>query len=220
LKKIAIILFLTISLLFSFASLASAELLFGVTAETGSLDFSTTYKGAYTAIPNVSETPNMLTVTGDFNLFLLHIGLEYGTADVGHGSTFTTGTVKAGWEFGLPILKAQLYGGYQMYGLTHGSQITLGDSAYGSLIAGLGVESSIADFTFYGNTYFPLWTKYSDGISANDDDHADLSYLKVGVSYAPIPFVDLFVDYRKMEAESKVMKLDADGYSFGVKLSF
>jgi hypothetical protein len=219
LKKIAIILFLTISLLFSFASLASAEILFGVTAETGSMDFSTTYKGSYAGLAqNVSETPNMVMLTGDFNLLLLHIGLEYGTADVGHGSTFTTGTVKAGWEFGLPILKAQLYGGYQVYGLTHEDGVQLGDSTFSSLIAGLGFESNIADFTFYGNTYFPLWTKYSAG--SIDDNNADLSYLKVGVAYAPIPFVDLFVDYRKMKAESKVMKLDADGYSFGVKLSF
>jgi hypothetical protein len=215
-KKFMIVLILTLCLIFSCASLASAEILFGVSAETGSIDFSTTSNGSY-GYPDVSKSPNMVTLTGDLNLILLHIGLEYGTADVGGGSTFTTSTIKAGWEFGLPILKAQLYGGYQVYGVTH-DNLAIGDSSYASLIAGLGFESKIANITLYGNTYIPLMAEYKDDL--NEDDDADLSYFKVGIAYAPIPFIDLFVDYRKMEAESKYMDLSADGYNFGVRFSF
>jgi hypothetical protein len=221
-RKFAIALILTLSLLLSFASLASAELLFGVTAETGSPDLTMNYKGVYTAYgTDISATPNMITLTGDLNLFLIHIGAEYGTGNAGDGATFSEAMIKAGWEIGLPIVSVQLYGGYQAYTLTKSdsnSTPSLGDSAYWDLFVGLGLQASLANFSVYGNVNFPIYAQFSNGIT--DDDNASMNYLKVGVSYAPIPFVDLFVNYRKMDAESTVMKLASDGYNFGVKLSF
>ncbi len=223
-KKAAIILILSLALLLSFATLASAELLFGVSAATGPSDFSVDYKPGYNyggTVSDISKSPSQVTLTGDLNLLLIHIGAEYSTADMGKSGTFSTATVKAGWELGLPLVSFGLYGGYQAYTLTKGSSInnpSLGDSAYWDLFASVGAKVSLADISVYATTNIPLYAEFSNGIT--DDDSASMTYLKAGVSYAPIPFVDLFVDYRKMEGDSKVMKLSSDGYNFGVKLSF
>ncbi len=229
-KKLASILILTFSLLLSFATLASAELLFGVSAEAGPSDFSVNYKEPFKTnynstpgytVDNISKSPTQVTLTGDLNLLLIHIGGEYSTADMGKDGTFSTATIKAGWELGLPIVSLQLYGGYQAYTLTKGDSISnpsLGDSAYWDLFASVGAKVSLADISVYANANIPIYAKFSNGI--DDDSSPSMSYLKAGISYAPIPFVDLFVDYRKMEAESKVMKLSSDGYNFGVRLSF
>jgi hypothetical protein len=225
-KKSAIILILTFLLLLSFATLASAEVLFGVTAETGPMDLTTNVKGDYNSygvydgMDNISSTPNMVTLTGDLNLFLIHIGAEYGTGDAGHGSTFSTATVKAGWDFGLPVLSFSLFGGYQAMTLTKSdvASTSLDNCAYWDLFAGLGAQASLGPISIYGTTNIPIYGRYRDGV--NSDNSASIDYYKLGVSYAPIPFVSLFVDYRKMEADSKVMKLESDGYQFGVCLSF
>lgn len=226
-KKLAIILILTFSLLLSFATLASAELLFGVTAETGPSDFSVNYKDSYKTtysvfgVDDISKSPSQVTFTGDLNLLLVHIGAEYSTADLGKDGTFSTATVKAGWELGLPIVTLQLYGGYQAYTLTKGDSISnpkFGDSAYWDLFASVGAEVNLIDINVYANANIPIYSQFSNGV--DDDNSASMGYLKVGVSYAPIPFVDLFVDYRKMDAESKVMKLTSEGYNVGVRLSF
>jgi len=225
-KRSAIILILTFLLLLSFATLASAEVLFGVTAETGPMDLKTTIKSDYAAayqldgVNNISSTPTMVTLTGDLNLFLIHIGAEYGTGDAGHGSTFSTATVKAGWDFGLPVLSFSLFGGYQGMTLTksNSASASLDDCAYWDLFAGLGAQASLGPISIYGTTNIPIYGRYRDGV--NSDNSASIDYYKLGVSYAPIPFVNLFVDYRKMEADSKVIKLESDGYQFGVGLSF
>jgi hypothetical protein len=226
-KKFSIVVILTLCLLFSFTSLASAELLFGVSAETGSSDFSVDYKGDYATtyhaanVDDISELPDMITLTGDLNLFLVRIGAEYGYGDVGDGATFSTATIKAGWDIALPVFTFQLYGGYQAFTITHGdtvSSLELGDSAYWDLFASIGVKASLANVSVFANANVPLYGKFDNGV--DEDDNASISCLKAGISYAPLPFVDLFVDYRKMDAESKVMKLASEGYNFGVKLSF
>ncbi len=226
-KKAAIIFILSLALLLSFATLASAELLFSASAGAGPSDFSVNYKEPYKTnyasggIGDISKSPTQLTLTGDLDLFLIRIGAEYSTADMGKSGTFSTATIKAGWELGLPLVSFGLYGGYQAYTLTKGSSISnasLGDSAYWDLFAGVGAKVSLADISIYASTNIPLYCEFDNGI--NKDDSASMTYLKAGVSYAPIPFVDLFVDYRKMEGDSKVMKLSSDGYNFGVRLSF
>jgi hypothetical protein len=216
-KKAAIIFILSLALLLSFTALASAEILFSASAEAGPSDFSVDYKPGY-AYSDISKSPTQVTLTGDLNLFLIHIGAEYSTADVGNDATFSTAAIKAGWDLGLPILSFQLYGGYQAYTLTHGNVTALDNSVYWDLFASVGVQASLADISFYATTNIPLYCKFDNGV--DKDDSASMDYLKVGVSYAPIPFVDLFVDYRKIEADSKVMKLSSDGYNFGVRLSF
>jgi hypothetical protein len=228
-KKLAIVFILTLSLLLSFASLAAAEVLFGVTAETGPSDFSLNYqeKGGYATeyhgagVDDISASPNMITMTADINLFLIRLAAEYGYGDVGKGATFSNATIKAGWDIGLPLVTVQLYGGYQAYTLTHGDSadsLSLGDSAYWDLFGSLGLQTGFGPISIYANENFPLYCNFDNGVDS--DSSASMNYFKAGISYAPLPFIDLFVDYRKMDAESKVMKLESDGYNFGVKISF
>ena len=207
--RVIMIIILAISLLFSYTVIASAEVLFGVSAETGQTDFSADYSSI---LPDVSKSPNLLILNGDLNLILVHIYLEYGTADMDQCSFSTTG-LRAGWEFGPSILNAKVFAGYQQYVFT--DKI---DHAYASIVGGLGIESKIDKFTFYGTTLIPVTTRYSNG--ASEDDSASLSYLNLGVAYAPIPMVDFFVNYRTMKAESNIVDISSNGYTAGAKVSF
>ena len=207
--KVITVIILAISLLFSYAVIASAEVLFGVSAETGKTDFSADYRSSST---DVSKSPNILILNGDVNLLLVHIYLEYGTADMGQHSFSTTG-LRAGWEFGPCILKAKLFAGYQQYVFTD----TI-DNTYASFVGGLGISSKIDKFTFYGTTLIPVVTRFSNGLDT--DNNASLNYLNLGVAYAPLPLVDLFVNYRNLKADSDFVDISANGYTMGAKISF
>ncbi|HEX3045146.1 MAG TPA: hypothetical protein VHY08_10345 [Bacillota bacterium] len=209
--KIALLLVLTAGLLFSCAVMAGAEMLFGVSAETGTLDFSADISAP--VAENVSETPSMIILTGDLNLLLIHINAEYGTAEMGKDSLYLAG-LKAGWELGPSILKAKLYGGYRAYGFTRG--ITA--HAFGGLVANLGVESKLGNLKIYGDTEFPLVIRYTNGIT--DETGAAVSYLNLGVSYAPLPLLDVFVNSRAMTANSSKADLSVTGTTLGVRFSF
>jgi hypothetical protein len=207
--RVIVVIILAISLLFSYVTIASAEVLFGVSAETGRTDFSADYRSSLT---DVSKSPNILILNGDVNLLLVHIYLEYGTADMEQRSFTTTG-LKAGWEFGPSILKAKVFAGYQQYVFTD----TI-DNTYASLVGGLGIESKIDKLTFYGTTLIPVVTRFSN--SSDTDNGASLNYLNLGVAYAPLPLIDLFVNYRTLKANSDFLNISANGYTMGAKFSF
>jgi hypothetical protein len=207
--RVILVIILAISLLFSYAVIASAEVLFGVSAETGKTDFSADYSSGLT---DVSKSPNILILNGDLNLLLVHIYLEYGTADMDQCSFSTTG-LNAGWEFGPSILKAKVFAGYQQYVFTD----TI-DNTYASFVGGLGIASKIDKFTIYGTTLLPVATRFSNG--SDTDNDADLSYLTLGVAYAPIPLIDLFINYRTLKANSDYVDIATDGYTMGAKVSF
>jgi hypothetical protein len=208
--KIALLLVLTTGLLISCAVIAGAEMLFGVGAETGTLDFSADYPAPAT---DVSEAPSIIILTGDLNLLLIHINAEYGTAEMGANSFYLT-ALKAGWELGPGILKAKLYGGYRAYGFTDG----LIPHAFGGLVASLGVESKLGKLRIYGDTEIPLVIRYTNGVTEETD--ATLSYLNLGVSYAPLPLIDVFVNSRTMTASSSIVDLSITGTTLGVRFSF
>jgi hypothetical protein len=79
------------------------------------------------------------------------------------------------------------------------------------------VTSKFDPWAISGAAYLPLQTRYINGIV--DDDHGDLSYLKLGLSYSPLPLVDLFIYYRALTADSEVVDLTAKGYTLGAKIS-
>jgi hypothetical protein len=211
-KKIILILVVIVSLLLSCTMIASAEVLFGLTAETGNTDFTANYKSAL-PLPDVSKSTNALVLDSNFNLLGTHINVEYSKDDMNNNKTFSTAGVKVGWEFGPDILTLQVFGGYQEYVFSD----TL-DNSFTSLVGGLGVESKVAVFTFYGSALIPIQTNFSNG--AQKDDNASLSYVLVGATYSPLPFVDLCVNYRAMSADSNVLKISSTGYTVGVKISF
>ncbi|MCL6589356.1 MAG: hypothetical protein K6U80_05310 [Firmicutes bacterium] len=206
--KIVLLFVLTAGLLFSCAAVAGAELLFGVSAETGVTGFS----ADYSILPDVSGNPGIFILTGDLNLFLVHITAEYGTAELGPDSIYLA-ALKAGWEFGPGLLKAKLYGGYRAFGfkddLAH---------AFGALVASLGVESKLGKFKIYGDTEIPVVALYTNGIT--EESNAALSCLNAGVSFAPLPLLDVFINYRAITAGSSFVALSATGTTYGVRFSF
>jgi hypothetical protein len=206
------IIILAITLLFSFAAIVSADAAFGVSAETGNIDFSAKYD--HNTSPEVSKSPDLLILNGDLNLVLVHIYLEYATADMDPHSFTATG-LKAGWEFGPSILKAKVFAGYQQYVYTESHNV---DYTYASAVVGLGIESKINNLTFYATTLIPAFSSLSiDGASGID---ATLYYLNYGIDYAPIPFIDIFVNYRSLKATSDYLDISSKGYTMGAKVSF
>lgn len=212
-KKIILILVVIVSLLLSCTMIASAEVLFGLTAETGNTDFTANYKSVLSGLPDVSKSTNALVLDSNFNLLGTHINVEYSKNDMNNNKTYSTAGVKVGWEFGPDILTLKVFGGYQEYVFSD----TL-DNSFTSLVGGLGVESKVAVFTFYGSALIPIETHFTN--SAQKDNNASLSYVLLGASYAPLPFVDLCVNYRAMSADSNVLKISSTGYTVGVKISF
>jgi hypothetical protein len=202
-------------LLFSRCTVASAELLFGVSAETGQSDFTADYRDTGSA--DVSKSSAPLTLNGEINLLLTRIIAEYSQANPDH-STFSGFGLRSGWEIGPEIFKAKLSAGYQRYVFSDRNLSANRHNTYRSLVAGVGVETKIAGVTIYGNTLLPLITEYSNG--SHTDNGADLDYLCIGVAYCPLPTVDLFINYRTIGAKSDVVTLDSSGYSAGVKFSF
>jgi hypothetical protein len=213
--KTMIVTILTAVLLFSCCAIASAELLFGVSLETGQSDFSANYDNS--ALTDISESTNPLTLNGEINLLMTRIFVEYSKADLDNSSFYGLG-LRTGWEIGPDILKAKFSAGYQGYTFNDHDLPANRNNAYHSLVAGVGVESKIANLTFYGNTLLPLVTNYSNG--SHTDNGASLDYLCIGVAYSPLPTIGLFANYRKVGAESDVLSLDSSGYSVGAKFSF
>jgi hypothetical protein len=213
-KKV-IVPIITAILLFSCSAGASAEILFGASAETGHSDFSADYRDAGRA--DVSGSPTPLILNGEINLLLTRIFAEYSRADLDH-SSFSGFGLRAGWEIGPQILRARLSAGYQGYTFNDQNLAANRNNTYRSLVAGIGVESTIAGVTISGETLLPLFTEFSNG--SHTDNGASLDYLRIGAAYSLLPAVDLFVNYREMGAKSDVVTLDSSGYSAGVKFSF
>jgi hypothetical protein len=206
---------ITAILVFSCCAGASAEILFGVSAETGHSDFSADYRDADRA--DVSKSPAPLILNGEINLLMTRIFAEYSRANLDH-SSFSGFGLRTGWEIGPQILKARLSAGYQGYTLNDQNLAVNRNNTFRSLVAGIGVESKIAGITISGETLLPLFTEFSNG--SHTDNGADLDYLRIGVAYSFLPTVDLFVNYREMGTKSDVVTLDSSGYSAGVKFSF
>ncbi len=206
--KILVTIIFCICLISSYSTAASAEVLFGASAETGPIDV----KADYDSGSDLSISPNMLTLYGEANLLVMRIGLEYGKAEKGSYSITTT-NFKAGWELGPKVLKAKLYGGYYQYIFSDSR-----DNTYSSLAGDFGLESKIGKWTFYGDKVIPLTTRFDNGDSS--DNSAGFNSITYGIAYSPVPFVNLFVNYRNVNAESDVLDVSSHGYSVGAKVYF
>lgn len=213
-KKL-LVLVLTLGLLISSASLVSAEVLFGVSAETGEVDFSAVYGGD--AAHDFNESSKMLMLNGELNLVLTRLYFEYSRTELDQAS-FSSYGLKTGWEVGPGILKAQLLGGLQGYRFEDDTYPDLGRNSVIGLVGGVGLESKIGPVKIYGSALVPLLVRSSSDLDT--DNSSGIENYCVGLSYAPLPLVDIFANYRRIKVESDFLQLKSEGYSVGAKLSF
>lgn len=205
---------LVLCLIFTVSAMASAEVLFGVSGAIGQADIT----ADYASLTDVSDISSQLMLDADLNLLGTHVNLRYGLADLDH-ATFSTIDFRVGWQLGLDILKVKAFGGYQYYLFSDDSLSAHQDSKFMSLVGGLGFESKIDKVTLYGSTMIPLATRFKNG--HHKDNDADLCSIEAGIAYAPMPFVDLFLNYRYLSVESdQFLDLDSRSYTVGVKVSF
>lgn len=200
-------------LLFGLTGPAAAEVLFGVSGEVGKADFEADYANG----TDISESPTTIYLTGKVNLLGTRISLEHGITDMDE-YTFTTTDFRIGWELGLSILRVKVFGGYEYYLFSDDTLSNNQDSSFSSLVVGVGAESNLGPFTIYGTTFIPVYTQF-DNDATNDDD-GDLSYFQLGVAYSPIPLVNLFVNYRTLQADSDWLDISSDSYTAGLSIAF
>lgn len=213
--KTLLIIALSLGLLFSLATLASAEILFGLSAETGSAAVSADYSAP--ASGDVSKSAGITFVNGNFNLLGTKIRLEYGVSDLSPYK-LTASKVRIGWDIGLTALKAEVFGGYQQFVFTDDTLPNGNQNNCWSLIGGVRLESRINRFTVSGAAVLPLKSYYNNGV--REDYNAGLNDWSLGVSYSPMPLVDLFINYRAWQANSQVVNLGVQSYTVGAKISF
>jgi hypothetical protein len=207
------ILVLTFGLLFSYAGLASAELLFGASAATGEFDFTADYGSE----ANYSDSATMVMLNGELNLITTRIYLEYGQTDLDNAA-FSSYGLKTGCDLGPGILKAQLLGGLQGYRFEDDNRPGMGRTSVTGLVGGVGVESKLGKVTFFGSALIPLLVRATN--DHDTDNSSKITNIGLGVSYHPLPMLDVFINYRNLKVESDFVTLKSDGYSLGAKLSF
>lgn len=213
--KLALIICLTGGLLLAWTLNASAEILLGGSLEVGRNDFTAAYNSGL--VGGVSKSADTLGFNGALNLLGTHIGLEY-TRSAMDDYSFATAGLRVGWELGPELLKVKPFAGYEEYYFKNETLAAGGDNTYASPVAGLELAARLGKWALSGTGCLPLQTRYSNGII--HDDHADLRYLKFGLTYSPLPLLDLFLRYRSLSADSKVVDITAKGYTVGAEISF
>lgn len=213
--KTALILLTMIFLLVGITGPAAAEVLFEISGEVGKSDFDAEY--ADSLLSNVSKSPTTIYLTGKLNLLGTRISLEQGLSDM-DDYTFSTTDFRIGWELGLNLLRVKAFGGYQYYLFSDDTLSSNRDSSFSSLVVGLGAESHLGPFTISGTTFIPVYTHFDN--DATSDHDGDISYLQLGIAYSPLPLVNLFVNYRVLQAESDWIDISSDSYTAGLSLAF
>jgi hypothetical protein len=222
--KMMLVTVLTFGLLGSCAAAASAEMLFGASGSAGRTDFTASYTGKYAAfgLTGTDKTGDSIAANFELNLFLARLYFDASKTSFS-ASDFYKVAVSAGWELGPDILRLNLYAGGKGY-LFEDRSNDAGDvrNVFYAIGGGAGVESKLGNLKLYGNVFIPVITKYTNEyIYGNEDDSSpDMNYLEAGLSLSTVPFVDLFVNYRKESATADNMfKFDSTTYSAGVKIS-
>jgi hypothetical protein len=221
--KTMLVTVLTFGLLGSCAAVASAEMLFGVSAATGQTDFTASYSGStFGSLNSTDDKVSSLTANLELNLFLTRIYIDASKASFSDSDFYKVG-VSAGWELGPDILRARLFAGGKGYVFEDRSNAA-GDvrNVFYALGGGGGVESKLGNLKIYGNVFIPVITKYTNEYiyGKEDDSSPDMSYVEAGLSFSTVPLVDIFVNYHKESATADNMfKFDATTYSAGVKVS-
>jgi hypothetical protein len=221
--KMLLMMVLAIVLLGSYATMASAEMLFGVGASTGRTDFTAEYRGEYVTtfgLTGTSDKQDSLSANLELNLFLARIYIDASKTTFSD-SNFYKLALSAGWELGPDILQLNLFAGGKGYIFEDRSNAADVRNVFYALGGGLGVESQLGGLKIYGNVFIPVITKYTNEYIYGDEDDSspDMSYVEAGLSYSTVPLVSIFINYRKESATADVMKFDSTTYSAGIRVS-
>lgn len=216
---------LTFGLLGSWAAVASAEMLFGVSAATGRTDFSCSYSGDYATagLTGTNDKADSLAANLELNLFLTRIYIDASKTSFSDSNFYKIG-VSAGWELGPDILRARIYAGGKGYIFEDRNASNPADvhNVFYALGGGAGLESKLGNLRVYGNVFVPVFSKYTNEVvyGNGEDTNPEMNYVEAGLSLSTVPFVDIFVNYRKENATADNMfKFDSTTYSAGVKVS-
>jgi hypothetical protein len=224
--KMMLVIVLTFGLVGSCAAVASAEMLFGVSASTGRTDFTGSYSGAYGAggfnLKSVDDKADSLTANLELNLFLTRIYIDASKTSFSDSNFYKLG-VSAGWELGPDLLRARLFAGGKGYIFEDRSNAVDVRNVFYALGGGAGVESKLGNLKVYGNVFIPVFAKYTNEVvyGNGDDSSPDMEYLEAGLSLSTVPFVEIFANYRKENCTAdNIFEFDSTTYSAGVKVSF
>ena len=193
------VLFLTLCLLFSLATVASADI-FRITPEMSGTKLES---GAY------SESGNVYYLSGDLNFILVRTGVDLGYGEI-EDTEYQMSGVRIGTELPLLIFKLIAYAGYQTYefdGPVFGSKEAKGT------VVGAGLEYEFNNFfSLRGVVQVPL------DMEADWSDDFDFSSAKVDLIFTTLPLVDIFAGYRVLKFESDVDDIDLSGYNVGIRI--
>lgn len=195
-----LVLSLTICLLFSVATIASADI-FRITPEISKSTFDT----------GSDETEgNVYYLSGDLNFVLIRLGADLGSGEL-EDTDFTMAGARIGTEFPLVFFKFIAYAGYQTYEFEPKGAAAI--DVKGSVL-GVGLEKELNNFfSIRCLAILPVDLK-SDEL----DGEIDFTSAKVDLIFTTLPLVDFFVGYRTLKFEDNAGELDLSGYHAGVRI--
>lgn len=195
-----LVLSLTICLLFSVSTMASADI-FRLTPEISKSTFDA---------GNGERDGNIYYLSGDLNFVLVRFGADLGSGEL-EDVDFKMAGARIGTEFPLVFVKLIAFAGYQTYEFD-----TKGIPAIeikGSVL-GVGLEKELNNFfSIRGLALVPVDLK-SDQLTGD----IDFTSAKVDFIFTTLPLVDFFIGYRTLKFEDNNGELDLSGYHAGVRI--
>lgn len=194
-----LVLSLTICLLFSMATMASADV-FRITPEISNEKLES---GSF------SESGNVYYLSGDLNFVVVRTGVDLGYGEIGDAE-YTMSGVRIGTELPLFFFKLIAFGGYQNYKFE-----SLGSSnEFKGTVLGAGIEYELNNFfSLRGVAIVPV-----DMELKGSDAEVDFSSAKLDLIFTTAPLIDVFVGYRAVKFEVNNSDMDLSGFTAGVRV--
>ena len=197
-----LVLSLTICLLFSVSTMASADI-FRLTPE---ISKSTLDTGA----GSDEAEGDVYYLSGDLNIVLIRLGVDLGSGEL-EGTDFTMAGARIGTEFPLVLFKLIAFAGYQTYEFDLKGPLDI--KVKGSVL-GVGLEKELNKFfSIRGLVLLPVDLE-SDELTGD----IDFTSAKVDLIFTTLPLVDFFIGYRTLKFEGNNGEFDLSGYHAGIRI--
>ncbi len=199
--RILLVLSLSICLLFSMSTIASADI-FRITPEISNATLET---------GDIDESGNVYSLSGELNFVVVRTGVDLASGEFGDYE-YTMAGVRIGTELPLIFFKLIAFGGYQTYEFDFENSPTI--EVKGSVL-GVGLEKELNNFfSLRGVALVPVDMEIKDS-----NEEIDFSSVKLDLIFTTAPLIDFFVGYRalKIDGESSD-ELDLSGFAAGVRI--